>query len=288
MIGRRGARGYFYKTAELLQKIRNTYNNSVEETEMGILTPIFDADVLVLDDVGLERPTEWVQETLGVLIDKRYSNQKPTILTGNLNDDSSGKDFVDSVQFRLGPRTRSRLLEMCRWSSSRATIRASWGFTPPTRKSGSGTSARNSSTDKCPTSRKGWPKRDFAQAATRSSNGPEGRAAREHAGSLPAHPVLRRDLQLLQLQPGPARRGTQDALRRRRLTREIETAAEPETVVDTIYFGGGTPSLLTGREVARVVGAVRDAFDVDGDSEITLEANPESVTAITRKYRAPV
>ena len=211
VIGSRGARGYFYKTAELLQKIRNTYNNSVEETEMGILTPIFDADVLVLDDVGLERPTEWVQETLGVLIDKRYSNQKPTILTGNLNDDSSGKDFVDSVQFRLGPRTRSRLLEMCRWSSSRATIRASWGFTPPTRKSGSGTSARNSSTDKCPTSRKGWPKRDFAQAATRSSNGPEGRAAREHAGSLPAHPVLRRDLQLLQLQPGPARRGTQDA-----------------------------------------------------------------------------
>ena len=47
-------------------------------------------------------------------------------------------------------------------------------------------------------------------------------------------------------------------------------------MVDTIYFGGGTPSLLTGREVARVVGAVRDAFDVDGDSEITLEANPES------------
>lgn len=115
VIGSRGAQGYFYKAAELLQKIRNTYNNSVEETEMGILGPIFDADVLVLDDVGLERPTEWVQETLGVLIDKRYSNQKPTILTGNLNDESSGKDFFDSVQFRLGPRTRSRLLEMCRW-----------------------------------------------------------------------------------------------------------------------------------------------------------------------------
>ena len=116
VIASRGARGYFYKTAELLQKIRNTYNARVEETEMGILKPIFDADVLVLDDVGVERPTEGVQETLAVLIDKRYSNQKPTILTGNLNDDSSDAEgFFDSVQFRLGRRTRSRLLEMCRW-----------------------------------------------------------------------------------------------------------------------------------------------------------------------------
>ena len=60
-------------------------------------------------------------------------------------------------------------------------------------------------------------------------------------------------------------------------------------MVDTIYFGGGTPSLLTGREVARVVGAVRDAFDVDGDSEITLEANPESVTSASlESYRGGV
>ncbi len=115
VVGARGAKGYFYKTAELLQKIRNTYNNSVEETEMEILNPIFEADVLVLDDAGTERPTEWVQETLGVLIDKRYSNRKPTILTANLNDESDGKEFFDSVQYRLGPRSRSRLLEMCDW-----------------------------------------------------------------------------------------------------------------------------------------------------------------------------
>ncbi len=115
VIQSKGARGYFYKTAELLQQIRNTYNKSVDETEMEILSPVFDADLLVLDDVGVERPTEWVQETLAVLIDKRYTNRKSTILTANLNDEMDGKDYVDSVQFRLGPRTRSRLLEMCRW-----------------------------------------------------------------------------------------------------------------------------------------------------------------------------
>ena len=46
---------------------------------------------------------------------------------------------------------------------------------------------------------------------------------------------------------------------------------------DTIYFGGGTPSLLEPSEVARIISACRDAFDVTADAEVTLEANPESV-----------
>src|SRR5437667_9548224 len=46
---------------------------------------------------------------------------------------------------------------------------------------------------------------------------------------------------------------------------------------DAIYFGGGTPSLLDPSEVARIIAACRDAFDVAADAEITLEANPESV-----------
>lgn len=46
---------------------------------------------------------------------------------------------------------------------------------------------------------------------------------------------------------------------------------------DTMYFGGGTPSLLEPGEIARIIGACRAAFDVAGDAEITLEANPESV-----------
>src|SRR5262252_3403450 len=47
---------------------------------------------------------------------------------------------------------------------------------------------------------------------------------------------------------------------------------------DTIYFGGGTPSLLEPEEIARVIGACEDAFDVSSDREVTLEANPESIT----------
>jgi oxygen-independent coproporphyrinogen III oxidase len=61
------------------------------------------------------------------------------------------------------------------------------------------------------------------------------------------------------------------------LVAEIERAGQTERSADTIYFGGGTPSLLEPSEVARIVGTCREAFDVASDAEITLEANPESV-----------
>jgi oxygen-independent coproporphyrinogen III oxidase len=50
---------------------------------------------------------------------------------------------------------------------------------------------------------------------------------------------------------------------------------------DTVYFGGGTPSLLAPGEVARVIGACRDGFALAADAEITLEANPDTVTETT-------
>jgi len=62
------------------------------------------------------------------------------------------------------------------------------------------------------------------------------------------------------------------------LVREIESAAEPDTSVDTIFFGGGTPSLLSGAEVRRIVEACRRSFALAADREITLEANPETVS----------
>ena len=59
------------------------------------------------------------------------------------------------------------------------------------------------------------------------------------------------------------------------LTREIERSADGSRV-DSIFFGGGTPSLLTVGEVARVLDACQAAFDVASDTETTFEMNPES------------
>jgi oxygen-independent coproporphyrinogen-3 oxidase len=61
------------------------------------------------------------------------------------------------------------------------------------------------------------------------------------------------------------------------LLREIATQGDGSPA-DTIYFGGGTPSLLEPVEIASIIEACRKRFTVDRDAEITMEANPETVT----------
>ena len=68
--------------------------------------------------------------------------------------------------------------------------------------------------------------------------------------------------------------------------REIGSRSEP-VAADSIFFGGGTPSLLTRADVGAILEACRGAFDVTADAEITLEANPESVSVASLEgYRA--
>ena len=100
----KGARAYFFETRELLRLVRDTYNRSVEETEMEVLKPLLEADLLVLDDLGAERTSEWVQETLGLVVNTRYNAKRPTIFTSNLidvPDDTDPRSFI----FQLGART---------------------------------------------------------------------------------------------------------------------------------------------------------------------------------------
>jgi oxygen-independent coproporphyrinogen-3 oxidase len=73
------------------------------------------------------------------------------------------------------------------------------------------------------------------------------------------------------------------------LCREIELYAQiyPALSVPTLFFGGGTPSLLEPHHVERVLRAVHTSFTLKTDAEITMEANPESVTAAkTRGWKA--
>jgi oxygen-independent coproporphyrinogen-3 oxidase len=62
------------------------------------------------------------------------------------------------------------------------------------------------------------------------------------------------------------------------LVHELAASRVPPQPADTIYFGGGTPSLLDPDDVARLIQACAQAFDLAGDREVTLEANPESVS----------
>lgn len=65
------------------------------------------------------------------------------------------------------------------------------------------------------------------------------------------------------------------------LCSEIGQAKRSATEIDTIYFGGGTPSLLSPEHLARVLNAVRSRFTILPDSEITMEMNPATVTPDT-------
>jgi DNA replication protein DnaC len=114
VIRQKGARGYFFETRELLKLVRDTYNRGTDDTEMDVLAPVLNADVLVLDDLGAEKTSEWVQETLGLVVNTRYNARRATIFTSNLVDSPDNTD-PQSFIFQLGARTRSRLVEMCDW-----------------------------------------------------------------------------------------------------------------------------------------------------------------------------
>jgi DNA replication protein DnaC len=112
-IVRKNARAIFYETRELLKMVRDTYSGSAELTELAVLKPVLEAEILVLDDLGLEKKSEWVDETLGLVINTRYSERRLTVITTNLRDLDSTEP--GSFAFQLGLRTRSRLKEMCEW-----------------------------------------------------------------------------------------------------------------------------------------------------------------------------
>ena len=107
-----GARGLFFDTRELLKLIRSTYNAATRTTETDILTPVMQAHLLVLDDLGAEKTSEWVEETMNLIVNTRYNERLMTIFTSNYLDIPDDTD-PNSLLFRIGFRMRSRLHEMC-------------------------------------------------------------------------------------------------------------------------------------------------------------------------------
>ena len=124
---RRGHNGLFCDYRELLKEIQASYNPASESTEMRILEPIRNAEILVMDDLGASKPSAWVLDIIGLVLNARYNEQRVTILTTNYFDEAenppvppkgpSGHRVVvreDSLADRIGARMRSRLYEMCR------------------------------------------------------------------------------------------------------------------------------------------------------------------------------
>lgn len=132
LIREKGIECIFYDYAELLKQIQDSYNPSVQATELTLLQPVFNTEVLVLDDLGSVRPTEWRWDTIRLMLNTRYNDNRTTIITTNFADEpaaasdpdapkksesfSAAKAAVrkDTLGDRIGEPMRSRLHEMCR------------------------------------------------------------------------------------------------------------------------------------------------------------------------------
>jgi DNA replication protein DnaC len=122
LIQERGVRGLFCDYRELLKSIQNSYNPQVQTTELELLRPVFAAEVLVLDDLGAQKPNEWVWDTVALILNSRYNDKLTTIITTNYPDLPAGGGSQNeaeraareqSLGDRIGDRMRSRLAEMC-------------------------------------------------------------------------------------------------------------------------------------------------------------------------------
>ncbi|HYT22144.1 MAG TPA: ATP-binding protein [Candidatus Polarisedimenticolia bacterium] len=123
----RGHAGLFCDYRELLKEIQASYNPASESTEMKILEPIRAVEILLLDDLGASKPSDWVRDIVGIVLNARYNENRTTIITTNYLDNPTSEGEAtrlggklippvreDALEQRIGTRMRSRLYEMCR------------------------------------------------------------------------------------------------------------------------------------------------------------------------------
>ena len=122
----RGFECAFFDYQTLLDQIRQSYNPTAGVTDQQVYRSVLDTDIVLIDDLGSHRVTDWVEDTVTAIINHRYNNGKALILTTNLpdpilGDNSVAKDAVtgkfnvhDTLVDRIGSRARSRIYEMCK------------------------------------------------------------------------------------------------------------------------------------------------------------------------------
>ncbi len=129
----KGIPSLFCDYRELLKQITNSYNSRVETTELEVLRPVFETEVLVLDELGAAKPTDWVWDTVALILNTRYNDRRTTVITTNYLNQPAGfsrgggssrdqseagaaaRQAVreETLGERIGDRMWSRLQEMC-------------------------------------------------------------------------------------------------------------------------------------------------------------------------------
>jgi predicted ATPase len=96
----------FVSVPELLMELRNTFRDGERVSEIDIIDRYASAPLLILDDLGAEKSTDFAIQALYIIIDRRYARMLPTIITSNLS--------VDEIAEKVGDRIASRIAGMCK------------------------------------------------------------------------------------------------------------------------------------------------------------------------------
>lgn len=97
----------------LLTELRNSYEIDNNISEMEIIKLYENVDLLIIDDLGKEKPSEWGLEKLFTIINSRYENNLPVIITTNYNQNSLIKRLSINEELETAKSIISRLYEMC-------------------------------------------------------------------------------------------------------------------------------------------------------------------------------
>jgi len=120
----KGFEALFCDYQNLLDRIRSGYDEASNSADKEAYRVALDSEVLLLDDLGAHRVTDWVEDTVTAIVTYRCNHRKPLIATTNLPDPDAGgvtiqRSALDKPEYRrtladhIGERARSRLFEMC-------------------------------------------------------------------------------------------------------------------------------------------------------------------------------
>ena len=115
LVRRYRVRGRFVDFSSLIHEIQSTFDPSSPESKHDVLDPVIEAEVLVLDELGAQKPTPFVTDTLYLILNTRYTARRPTLFTSNFRLErgrDSNLQAIDLLESRLTPALHSRLFEM--------------------------------------------------------------------------------------------------------------------------------------------------------------------------------
>ncbi len=96
----------FERAPKLLMRLRAAYSSQYSACELETIVALGGVDLLVIDDLGAEKRTEWSEQAIYTIIDERYSNRRAILITTNLS--------LEELEQKIGLRTMDRLVGSCR------------------------------------------------------------------------------------------------------------------------------------------------------------------------------